>query len=375
MNTPIAFGNNLKYYRTKNGLTQKQLADKIGYTEKSISKWEGGKGLPTMEMVLNLAELFGISLDELIFEKTSCKFFLGIDGGGTKTSFKLVDENGVVVNKIIKGSSNPNDIGMENTFALLKDGIGDVCKGIPYSGITLFAGLSGGGMTSDNARQLNRFFNKFGFYAFDNGSDIENLVSLSDYEKSILVIMGTGFIVYALNGTKRKRISGWGQLFDEGGSGYTLGRDAITAVLCAGDGSGQQTALTSLLEQKLGETAEKHLAKFYQGGKRYIAEFSEIVFTAAQHGDKVSIEILEKNMSFVADKINTAMKVLTDGSNTQSIPVLFSGGISKKDDVLFPLIEKHMAGVNARLISIKNDPVDGALRRAKDIFEAKMKEK
>lgn len=300
---------------------------------------------------------------------------MGIDGGGTKTSFKLVDENGVVVNKIIKGSSNPNDIGMENTFALLKDGIGDVCKGIPYSGITLFAGLSGGGMTSDNARQLNRFFNKFGFYAFDNGSDIENLVSLSDYEKSILVIMGTGFIVYALNGTKRKRISGWGQLFDEGGSGYTLGRDAITAVLCAGDGSGQQTALTSLLEQKLGETAEKHLAKFYQGGKRYIAEFSEIVFTAAQHGDKVSIEILEKNMSFVADKINTAMKVLTDGSNTQSIPVLFSGGISKKDDVLFPLIEKHMAGVNARLISIKNDPVDGALRRAKDIFEAKMKEK
>jgi len=373
LNRPIKFSENLKYYRTKHGLTQKQLAKYIGYTEKSVSKWETGNALPTMEMLLKIAELFKIPLDELMFEKTSCNYFLGIDGGGTKTVFKLIDENGMVLNKIYKSSSNPNDIGMENTTAVLKEGISEVCNGIPYSKVTMFAGLSGGGLTSENVVLLNRFFKKFGFYTFDNGSDVENLVSLVDYEKCVLVIMGTGFIVYALNGEERKRISGWGQFFDDGGSGYTLGRDAITAVLCEADGSGEQTKLTSLLEGRIGETVPMHLAKFYQGGKRYIAEFADLVFLAAESGDKVSAYILEKNMVFVADKINAALEDLVNHSDCENIPILFSGGISEKADMLFPLIKKHIFASNCCLTRLEREPVDGAIKRAKSIFALKSK--
>lgn len=373
MSRAIHFSENLKHYRKEYGFTQKQLAEKIGYTEKSVSKWENGNALPTMDMCLKLAELFRVSLDELMFEKTSCHYFLGIDGGGSKTAFKLVDENGVALNTIYQGSSNPNDIGMENAIAVLKDGISQICNGIPISKVTMYAGLSGGGLTGDNAAVLNRFFKKIGFYAFDNGSDIENLVALSDYEKCILVIMGTGFIVYALNGKKKKRIAGWGQFFDEGGSGYTLGRDAITAALCAIDGSGKPTLLTSLFEQRLGETASAHLAKFYQGGKRYIAKFAELVFLAAERNDKVSIEILERNMAFVAGKISTALAELVDHADAGNIPVLFSGGISERTDMLFPLIEKYISGDVCHLMRLENEPVDGAIKRAQKIFEAKMR--
>ena len=86
MKRTIAFAENLKHYRIKLGLTQKQLALKIGYTEKSVSKWESSNALPTMEVVLKLSDLFHISLDELMFENLSCYYFLGIDGGGTKTA-------------------------------------------------------------------------------------------------------------------------------------------------------------------------------------------------------------------------------------------------------------------------------------------------
>ena len=297
-------------------------------------------------------------------------YFLGIDGGGTKTVFKLTDENDLVVNQIIKGPSNPNDIGMDNAISLLKEGISEVCNGITYSKITMFAGLSGG-ITSDNAKIINNFFKKFGFYAFDNASDLENLVTLANYEKCVLVIMGTGFIVYALNGKERKRISGWGQLFDDGGSGYTLGRDAITAALCHIDGSGENTMLTSLLQERIGETVSTHLTKFYQGGKRYIASFASLVFLAAEKGDKVALEILENNMSFVASKINTALKHLKNDTNQEKINVLFSGGISKKSDVLFPLIKKHLSTNNYCLSQLEKEPVDGALEKAKQIFESK----
>lgn len=365
----ITFENNLKFYRTKCGLTQKQLAEKIGYTEKSVSKWESGNALPTMEILIKLADIFKISLDELMFEKTSLNYFLGIDGGGTKTVFKLVDENDTVISIVCKASSNPNDIGMENTMALLKEGINEVCNGIPYSKITLFAGLSGGGLTGDNAKVLNRFFKKFGFYAFENGSDIENLVSLSDSKKCILVIMGTGFIVYALNDKDRKKISGWGQFFDEGGSGYTFGRDAITAALCDLDGSGKQTVISQLLEKRLGESAAEHLPKFYQGSKRYIAEFADIPFQAAKCGDEIALEILDNNMEFVAQKIDAAAKFVSQ-TDTQKIPVLFSGGIAQHEDTtIFSLIEKHLKSKSCELKILPGEQVDGAVKKAKAIFK------
>lgn len=297
-------------------------------------------------------------------------YFLGIDGGGTKTAFKLVDENGAVVREIRKGAVNPNDIGMENAIALLKSGIAEVCGDIPYSAVTMFAGIAGGGLSGDNVRILKRFFSEFGFFAFDNGSDIENLVALRDEESRILVIMGTGFIVYAINGTERKRIAGWGQFFDDGGSGYTLGRDAITAALCAGDGSGKPTLLTKLLEEKVGETAEAHLTRFYQGGKRYIAEFAELVFRASEEGDEIANDILEKNLSFAAHRIDTAVSVLTRyPQNKMPIPVFFSGGISRRSDVVFPIIEKHLQNCACQLIRLNDEPVEGAIRRAKRIFD------
>ena len=384
MERKILFGSNLKYYREKCGLTQKQLADKIGYTEKSVSKWENENGLPTLEILAKLSELFGASLDELVFEKNDLQYFLGIDGGGTKTVFRLIDENGAVLCTVQKGCSNPNDIGMEKAFDVLKEGIRHVCRGIPYGKVSLFAGLSGGGLTGDNAKILHQFFGEFGFASYDNGSDVENLIALADREKCVLVIMGTGFIVYALNGNQRKRIAGWGQFFDEGGCGYTLGRDVITAVLRQEDGSGEDTVLTQLLTRRIGETAEAHLAKFYQGGKRYVAEFSNLVFEGVKLGDKVARDILEKNMAFAAAMIDTAVEGLQVGDNDvtepsavschraarERIPVFVSGGISAYQEIIFPLIDQYSKEKDRQLIRLEQEPVEGAIMRARRIYES-----
>ncbi|MBQ3489563.1 MAG: hypothetical protein IJA86_03125, partial [Clostridia bacterium] len=299
-------------------------------------------------------------------------YFLGIDGGGTKTVFRLVDKNEIVRREIYKGSSNPNDIGMEHTLYLLKKGIQEICGDIPYEKITLFAGISGGGLTGGNSDVLHRFFHTFGFFAFDNGSDIENLILLANRNPCILVIMGTGFIVYVLNGIQRKRIAGWGQFFDEGGSGYTLGRDVITAVLSETDGSGEKTILSPLLEKQLGESAEAHLAEFYRRGKRYIAKFASLAFTAARQGDPVAIRILETNMAFVAQKIETAKNHFTDTDQTE-IPVFFSGGLSKRHDVLFPMIQKHLSDISCRLNVLNGEPIEGSVKRAISIFNEKQK--
>lgn len=296
------------------------------------------------------------------------RYLLGIDGGGTKTVFRLTDQHGTILNTVYKGATNPNDIGMEQTMAVLAEGIQEVCQGIPYSEVSMFAGISGGGLTGDNGRVLKEFFQNIGFYAFGNGSDIENVTALTEEETCILVIMGTGFVVYVLDGARRKKLSGWGQLFDEGGCGYTLGRDAVTAVLRASEGSGEQTILTELLERQIGESAQMHVGQFYQGGKRYIAGFAELVFTAAKQKDQVAQNILERNMAFTAHIIHTAAK---DIKGFSSIPVLFAGGISTKHEILFPMIQKYLKTDICKLSRLEQEPVEGAIRRAKQISETK----
>lgn len=52
--------------RKSKKLTQKNLADKLFISEKTISKWECGKGLPEVSLMLPLCEILGISVNELL---------------------------------------------------------------------------------------------------------------------------------------------------------------------------------------------------------------------------------------------------------------------------------------------------------------------
>lgn len=60
---------NLIYYRNKAKLTQKELADKINYSDKSISKWERKEGVPDIYVLYQLAKLYGLSVNDFLTTK------------------------------------------------------------------------------------------------------------------------------------------------------------------------------------------------------------------------------------------------------------------------------------------------------------------
>lgn len=60
------FPDKLKEIRKKEGLSQEQLAEKIGVSRQAITKWETGKGLPDVDNMVILAEIFKTTLDELL---------------------------------------------------------------------------------------------------------------------------------------------------------------------------------------------------------------------------------------------------------------------------------------------------------------------
>lgn len=64
-----AVGNFIAELRKEQGLTQKQLAEKLSVTDKAVSRWETGKGYPDIEILTSLSEALGVSLNELIAGK------------------------------------------------------------------------------------------------------------------------------------------------------------------------------------------------------------------------------------------------------------------------------------------------------------------
>ena len=59
-------GANIVFYRKRSGLTQARLAEKLNYSDKAVSKWERGESMPDVLTLVQLAELFDTSVDELL---------------------------------------------------------------------------------------------------------------------------------------------------------------------------------------------------------------------------------------------------------------------------------------------------------------------
>ena len=66
----VTIGKNLTRLRKMANLTQLELAEKLNYSDKSVSKWEQGNGIPDVRILLQLSELYGVTLDDFVRDHT-----------------------------------------------------------------------------------------------------------------------------------------------------------------------------------------------------------------------------------------------------------------------------------------------------------------
>ena len=64
--TYMTFSERLRNEREKRGWSQAELAEKIHVSRQSVSKWETGKNYPSIEVIIDLSDLFGITIDEML---------------------------------------------------------------------------------------------------------------------------------------------------------------------------------------------------------------------------------------------------------------------------------------------------------------------
>jgi transcriptional regulator with XRE-family HTH domain len=65
-NLKLQIGSNIAMFRKQCGMTQAELAEKLNYSDKAVSKWERGESVPDVMTLVQLAELFGVGMDALV---------------------------------------------------------------------------------------------------------------------------------------------------------------------------------------------------------------------------------------------------------------------------------------------------------------------
>ncbi|MCQ2426987.1 MAG: helix-turn-helix domain-containing protein [Clostridia bacterium] len=81
--------------RTASGMTQAELAEKLNYSDKAVSKWERGESLPDIAVIKQIADLFGVTVDSLCLDspETALRLFRNESADGTEENGKEDDSD------------------------------------------------------------------------------------------------------------------------------------------------------------------------------------------------------------------------------------------------------------------------------------------
>lgn len=286
------------------------------------------------------------------------KYYLGVDGGGTKTEFVWTDDRGMVVLKEVKGSSNPNDIGKGKMIA---DMVACVKENMPLDAdmVSICMGLSGlgfSGCKEELSSALQRI-EKVGFV--DVCSDVQIALDAAYDGDGCIVIMGTGSVGYLRKNGAQTLVGGCGYIIDSSLSGYDLGREALNAVCSAYDGRGENTLLTDLVLAETGKTITELVKETYLYGKAFVASFAPFVFTAYEDGDNVAKEILTQRVKEWEKLLWGVYK----NYGEEACEITLLGGLTKRWGILEGFLSKVIREKIAFKL-LETPVVFGALKRA-----------
>lgn len=79
--------------RKKEGLSQEELAESLGVSRQSVSKWEGAQSVPDMERIIKMSELFGVTTDYLLKDEMGEPEYTGCDDGLVMRKVSMEEAN------------------------------------------------------------------------------------------------------------------------------------------------------------------------------------------------------------------------------------------------------------------------------------------
>jgi N-acetylglucosamine kinase-like BadF-type ATPase len=299
-------------------------------------------------------------------------FFLGIDGGGTKTRCILGDEK----SQLGAGSSSSSKVQRVGE-ACARDALAaaahEACvqAGIsPRQIARTCAGITGSARPGI-AEMMRDLMTSIVGGQVEIVGDVE--IAFEDVFGSgtgVVVIAGTGSIAYGRNAKgETARAGGWGYPISDEGSGQWIGSEGVRAALRARD-RGQPAGLLEDLTEKLGAKGfEDFIVRLNANPAVDFAPLFPTVLAASDRGDAMATEILTQAGRELAGLAGIVIERLFEG---QPISVAIHGGVlsssqTVKKNFLQELKSRHP---RASLLDREVDAARGALERARREFKA-----
>lgn len=206
------------------------------------------------------------------------KYYLGIDGGGSKTAFAVIDENNKLVYYKEKGASSLDTVPLSATKNVFIEGT----KDFKYKVESIFVGL--GGISNDEqVETIKEILKELPVYKettkVDAGNDVINaLYGSLGGKDGLMIIAGTGSVCFGKNKDKYARAGGYCYQEGDAGSSYDLGYKALQHLARVIDHRYEETEFSLKLKEVTNCYDYSSLANFFITSNRTeVAALSKIV--------------------------------------------------------------------------------------------------
>jgi len=233
-------------------------------------------------------------------------FILGIEGGGTKTTWVLMDRHSNVLCSGEEGGGNFHLIKATGLKSLLA-GIRRKLSQQPDCVGLCMAGLSADALKLEAQKIAEKTWP--GAERIVVGEDTRSgYCAALGYEDGIFVIAGTGSNVFAQKGDKTLRLGGWGHLLGDHGSGWAIAQQAMKMAFAEWDEVGKTSRLAQGALSFFGENKMTDLCRrvYAFPSKDGVAAFAPRVIQLAERGDEQAQQIVLGQAFALADSVNSA---------------------------------------------------------------------
>lgn len=295
-------------------------------------------------------------------------YFLGIDGGGTKTAFLLINENGKMIESKITPMVSYKHIGMDRSIAFLNESITEVLRE-REAYICLALPNWGESKTSDSVFLSCVHEVTFLPMKIVNDSVVGWAGSLG-LSPGINIVAGTGSIAYGRNSKgEEARAGGWDERFSDEGSCYWLGMKALELFTKESDGRAKKGPLLDIFRHKFNLNYDLDIIdifnKCYRDDRAKIAALQKCLLEAAISRDREAITMYEKAAEELLVIIQSVYRKLRFNNGAT---VSYSGGLFHAGDLVLDPLREQLKDENVRLCEPKYSPVEGAALIAAEMF-------
>lgn len=277
--------------------------------------------------------------------------FLGVDGGGTKTAYAVLDAGGRIRAQHVGPSVSHLAAGFEHAERVLSDGIQAVLAKAQQTSSDLtfsFLGLPSYGEDSASLDRLNALpapLLNTGRYRCDSDMVCSWAGSLACAD-GISVIAGTGSMAYGEFEERNARCGGWGEIIGDEGSAYWIAREGMSLFSKMSDGRAARGPLYDLVRQRLDISADLDLCARVYGvevsTRSAFAQFAPLVHDAARAGDQQAVAIFHRAaQELIACVLATRRSLLIPDHVV--VPVSHTGSVLEGATVL---LDEFKRGVN-----------------------------